>query len=587
MKDGTTAGDSSSAVANPLLEAALEWTSLGVAVVPCRGKHPGALLGDDWGCKASRNEALIREWWKKWPDANVGVVPGDALLLLDVDDPAALERLEATLGPAPPTPRYLTNGDPEIVRERLVFRHPGGEVRMSALGEGFELRAGELMSIVPPSVNPKTGEPYEWRDGLDETPIYPLPTHWLAQSQNGAGPAPEIAEVIPHGVQHHTLVSFAGSMRRRGATASEIAAALKVMNRERCEQPGTDEAMDEIAQSMEKYAPADAQEAVSFVSATKGSDVAESFFLTVPEALAASDQTSSVEWAWRGYIAPATSTLLAGRPKVGKSTLLVALLKAITEGTSFLGRRTAKQGVVMLTEERMPTLREKIERFGLGESVTLLLRSHLPTDYDWPQVVETAVNVAKDRGAGVLVVDVLDKWAKIRGEQENNSGAVLEALAPLDHAAGEGLAVVIVTHQRKSEGKHGEAVRGTNALVGGVDVVLELERVRGDDDPDVRILRAESRFEVTEPELALRLSDDGYEDLGTEGAVKADRERAQVREALGAEPQTADEIAATTELPTATARRRLGELIEDKAAKREGAGKRGDPYKFLSATGDP
>ena len=151
-------------------------------------------------------------------------------------------------------PAY-TNGEPGVLRERLIFRHPGGEVRKSALGEGFELRAGDLMSIVPPSVNPSSGEPYEWRLALDEVPICGLPDSWLAQSQNGAGPAPEIPDTIPYGVQHQTLVGFAGSMRRRGARANEIAAALKEMNK-RCERPGTAEAMDEIARSMEKYAPA-------------------------------------------------------------------------------------------------------------------------------------------------------------------------------------------------------------------------------------------------------------------------------------------------------------------------------------------
>ena len=567
---------------NHLLEAALEWASLGVTIVPCRGKHPGALLGDDWGRKASRDEAQLRKWWQRWGDANVGVIPGDTLLLLDVDDPEALQRLEATLGPAPPTPRYFTNGSPDVLRERLLFRHPGGEVRKSALGDGLELRAGELMSIVPPSINPKTGEPYEWRTALDEAPICAVPTGWLGQSQNSAGPAHEVSGAVSEGQRHDTLVSLAGSMRRRGMSAGEMLPSLLEVNRGRCTPPLPEDEVRQIARSLEKYPPADVPEAASFLSATKGTSVAESFFLTVPEALEASEQTSSaVEWAWRGYVARSTSTLLAGRPKVGKSTLLAALLKAITEGTSFLGRSTAKQGVVLLSEERMPTLREKIERFGLDESVTLLLRSHLPTGYDWPQVVETAVKVAKDRGAGVLIVDVLDKWAKIRGEQENNAGAVLEALAPLDHAASEGLAVIIVTHQRKSQGKHGEAVRGTNALVGGVDVVLELERVRGEDDPDVRILRAESRFEVTEPELALRLGDGGYEDLGTEAVVKAARERAAVLEALTSEPQGSAELAEATELPPPTVRRRLRELVEDGVAAREGAGKRGDPHKFL------
>jgi Bifunctional DNA primase/polymerase, N-terminal/AAA domain/Primase C terminal 1 (PriCT-1) len=571
---------------NPLLEAALEWAELGVCLVPCQGKNPGTLLGDDWPRKASRDEARLREWWERWPNANVGVVPGETLLLLDVDDPEAFAQLEQTLGPAPPTPRYYTNGTPGTLRERLVFRHPGVELRKSALGAGLELRAGDLMSVVPPSVNPKSGEPYEWRTALDEAPLCAFPDYWLAQEQNGVGPAPEIPERIPYGVQHDTLVSFAGTMRRRGARANEIAAALKELNK-RCERPGTAEEMERIAASVQKYPPHDVPERVSFLSATKGYAVAERNFLSVPEALKASDQSPSVVWAWRGYIATGTTTLLAGRPKVGKSTFLTAVVRAVTEGEPFLERSTAKTGVVLLTEERLPTLREKLERFGLGETVTLLLRSRLPPDYDWPQVVQAAVAVAKKRGAGVLVVDVLDKWAKVRGEQENAAGAMLEALAPLDRAAASGLAVVIVTHQRKAGGSHGEAVRGTNALIGGVDVVLELERARGNVDPAVRILRAESRFDSAPPELALRLGDEGYESCGTEAMVKAEHECAQVAALLSEEPRTSAEIAEAAELPGATVRRYLNELVDAEKARREGAGKRGDPYTFLSANANP
>jgi hypothetical protein len=44
----------------------------------------------------------------------------------------------------------------------------------------------------------------------------------------------------PHGRQHATLVSFGGSMRRRGAGAEEIFAVLSAMNRLRCKKPGPD-----------------------------------------------------------------------------------------------------------------------------------------------------------------------------------------------------------------------------------------------------------------------------------------------------------------------------------------------------------
>jgi hypothetical protein len=102
-------------------------------------------------------------------------------------------------------------------------------------------------------------------------------------------------------------------------------------------------------------------------------------------------------------------------------------------------------------------------------------------------------------GLDVLMVDTWDKWTGLKGDAENNAGAILEALEPLVGAAGTGLSILICAHQRKSLGEFGEAVRGSNALTGGVDVVMELERPRADAlaGDGVRVLQAVSRFAGT------------------------------------------------------------------------------------------
>jgi putative DNA primase/helicase len=69
----------------------------------------------------------------------------------------------------------------------------------------------------------------------------------VAGSKNGK-PQP-IADKIPHGTQHNTLVSLAGSMRRRGMGFEEIFAALKEVNWLRCEKPGPEENIRRIAES--------------------------------------------------------------------------------------------------------------------------------------------------------------------------------------------------------------------------------------------------------------------------------------------------------------------------------------------------
>ena len=97
---------------NPRLVAAIEWAELGVAALPCRGKDAGGYVRKGWPEKASTDPAQLEEWWQRWPYANPGVVPHGAALLIDVDRPEVLERLERETEPAPPVPRYYTNGEP-------------------------------------------------------------------------------------------------------------------------------------------------------------------------------------------------------------------------------------------------------------------------------------------------------------------------------------------------------------------------------------------------------------------------------------------------------------------------------------------
>lgn len=58
--------------------AALAYAKAGIYVLPVKrgAKHPGSLVGDAWEDKASTDPKVINGWWKRWPDANVGICPG-------------------------------------------------------------------------------------------------------------------------------------------------------------------------------------------------------------------------------------------------------------------------------------------------------------------------------------------------------------------------------------------------------------------------------------------------------------------------------------------------------------------------------
>jgi len=215
-----------------------------------------------------------------------------------------------------------------------------------------------------------------------------------------------------------------------------------------------------------------------------------------------SQSAGSTDWLWDGFIAKGALTCLAGQPKVGKSTLLFGLFANRFSGLPMLGMPVSTGQTLLLSEERESTLAEKANDFRVVEGLHILCR-HEVMGLGWNEVIEDASLYCRLQKIDLLVVDTFDKWGD---HDENSPRQVIEALQPLIFAAGEGLAVVLVHHQRKSPGLYGEAVRGSNALTGGVDVVVELERAA-----NIRVLRSVSRFRGTPPELYANLCGDHFD----------------------------------------------------------------------------
>jgi predicted ATP-dependent serine protease len=281
-------------------------------------------------------------------------------------------------------------------------------------------------------------------------------------------------------------------------------------------------------------------------------------------------------------------TLLSGWPKVGKSTLLFALVAALQEGSLFLGLEAKQSGVLILSEERRGTLASKVQRWSLNGSVHSLRRQQA-LESSWASVVYQATIHCHREGLGVLVVDTFSEWARIGNE--NEAGEILAAIGALQTAADTGLAVVVVSHQRKAPGRFGEAVRGSNALTGAVDIVLELERSLSFRDANVRILRAVSRYDETPEDLVIALTEDGYEVRGDSETAKADEEAEAILSALdGLSSATTDDLAEATDLHASKVRRHTSRLFEDERIGRTGSGKRNDPFvwhrEFVSTTPD-
>ncbi len=154
------------------------------------GKHPRTARGLH---DASTDIDRIRDWWSRWPDANLGVVTGadSGLLVLDVDlpdGPATLARLQADHGPLPATCEQRTGSG----GRQLLFAHPGQPVgNRTRVEPGIDLRADGGYIVVPPSVH-ATGERYRWTHRSTPAPAPGWLLHLLDRQRTPELPAAEV-----------------------------------------------------------------------------------------------------------------------------------------------------------------------------------------------------------------------------------------------------------------------------------------------------------------------------------------------------------------------------------------------------------
>jgi hypothetical protein len=147
------------------------------------GKHPLVRRGL---YEATTDTHVIKEWWRRWRSANVGIATGavSGIVVIDVDLPAAFASLERLIEAKLPTSLTGFTGGGGI---HLVFgandddlgnsagRLPGLEGDLA----GIDLRGNGGYVVGPPSFH-RSGSHYEWLDAKRAVAAAP---EWLRQPE--------------------------------------------------------------------------------------------------------------------------------------------------------------------------------------------------------------------------------------------------------------------------------------------------------------------------------------------------------------------------------------------------------------------
>jgi 5S rRNA maturation endonuclease (ribonuclease M5) len=228
------------------------------------------------------------------------------------------------------------------------------------------------------------------------------------------------------------------------------------------------------------------------------------------------------DWLWPGFIALGGITLLTGLWKAGKTTLLGYLLRDLYRGSG-LAQAVLDAPVIMVSEEAPGLWANRRDELGLSKSIYFIKRpSHArPNRAEWQRLIAQVKDHVLAEHAGLVVFDTLPSvWPVV---EENSAGETIDALTPLRDLTEAGAAVLLIAHPRKSDGEEATATRGSGALTGFVDVIVELRRFAPQDAKDSRrVLKAYGRFDSIPAKTVLELGPDGYRVLEGGAAVTED-----------------------------------------------------------------
>lgn len=245
------------------LEWALRYIKLGWPVFPLEGKIP--LKGSNGSKDATLNEAQVREWWNRYPRANIGIATSHRFFVVDVDikkgGEESFEFLVNQYGRFPDTIEQVTGSG----GRHLLFALPDFPVLNSEgwIAPGIDIRGSGGYIVASNSIHPETKREYFW-DGITEIEqqaVAAAPAWVLEKLKNqknqprpGTAPLAVPAEIVEGG-RNAQLFKAACAMRRKGFSEEEIYATIRAVNIARCRPPLEEREVRGIAASSARYAP--------------------------------------------------------------------------------------------------------------------------------------------------------------------------------------------------------------------------------------------------------------------------------------------------------------------------------------------
>jgi hypothetical protein len=284
-------------------------------------------------------------------------------------------------------------------------------------------------------------------------------------------------------------------------------------------------------------------------------------------------------------ILPEGVTFLAGKPKLGKTWMVLGLSLAVATGGKAFGTNSVERGEVLhlALEDNRRRLQKRLGLLLAGRSAPKRLHLNL----DWPRSDDGGVR-ALDAWLGehpdcrLVVIDTLARFkprATGRRTQYDEDRDAVDPLGPV--AAEHRVGILLVHHLRETESDDPlDMITGSVGLTGGVDGALVLKRQRGRADA---FLHVDGRDIEQPTELALKFDQNAatWAIIGEAEQYRMSEGRREILAVLAAADESLGpkEITAilanrlgTTATSYGAVREMLSQMVKDGQAKNLGRG---------------
>jgi hypothetical protein len=292
------------------------------------------------------------------------------------------------------------------------------------------------------------------------------------------------------------------------------------------------------------------------------------------------------DWLWHGFVAGGNTTLLTSMWKAGKTTLLSLLLSRRKHGGALAGLPVKPGKTVVISEEPQALWVGRARRHDYGGHVYFITRPflHIPRPEEWQALIDRILALQAEHGIDLAVIDPLAPFLR----NENLARDILETLLPLTALTRRGLAVLLLHHPGKGPRPLGEAARGSGALLGHIDISIEMRHPGGDPCTRRRRFLSLSRHADTPRQLFLELNPEGTDYVAVQGTPEASSINWEpLRMVLEEAPQKLTRRDILAEWPEdfdkphrSTLWKWLEHAVATHMIAREGTGRKTDPFRY-------